>query len=204
VAPRRSVLRGIGEGLGPVPWVTAQRRARRVAQFSAPAPAFRATVERMQLTPHFSDTELGVAGCEDRIVGNARFLCTEVLEPLRDKFGAIQVHYGYRPPAHNAQVGGKANSFHLFDDGHAAADVGSPAATFQELFDWLRLESGLPFDKVILETGPTGAPACVHIQIDSINAPRRQAFTGQTGAGTVYIAAEVRDAPAAENGPVVA
>jgi hypothetical protein len=149
----------------------------------------------MQLTSHFSDTELGVAGCEDRIVSNARFLCTEVLEPLRDKFGPIEVHDGYRPPAHNEQVGGKPNSFHLFEGGHAAADVGSAEASYQELFDWLRLDSGLPFDKVILETGPTGAPACVHIQIDAEEAPRRLAYTGQTGAGTVYVKVEVRDAP---------
>lgn len=149
----------------------------------------------MQLTTHFSDTELGVAGCEDRIVGNARFLCTHVLEPLRAQFGAINVHDGYRPPDHNASVGGKPNSFHLFDGGHAAADVSTAGASLQEVFDWLRLESGLPFDKVILETNSAGRPACVHIQVDAVNAPRQLAYTGQTGAGTVYVSCEVRRKP---------
>ena len=61
----------------------------------------------------------------------------------------------------------------------------------EEVFDWIRLESGLQFDKVILESHPPppegdGKPAAVHIQVDTLQAPRRLAYTGSTGAGTVY------------------
>lgn len=146
----------------------------------------------MQLTEHFADAELGVAGCEERVVVNARYLCMQVLEPLRAKFGPINVHDGYRDPQHNARVGGKQASFHLFEDGRAAADVSSRIATCSEIFDWLRLESGLPFDKVILERDKAGYAACVHIQIDMLNAPRREAFTGSTGAGMQYARVEVK------------
>jgi hypothetical protein len=145
----------------------------------------------MQLTDHFEDTELGVAGCDERLVANARYICAELLEPLRVKFGPILVHDGYRDPGHNSRVGGKPASFHLFDDGKSAADVSSSTAANKTLFDWLRLESGLPFDKVILEYNPAGFAATVHLQIDSGTPPRRQAFTGSTGAGTVYTAAQV-------------
>ena len=59
------------------------------------------------------------------------------------------------------------------------------------MFDWLRLESGLPFDKVILERNAQGFSATVHIQVDRLNAPRRQAFTGSTGDATDYIPSTV-------------
>ena len=145
----------------------------------------------MQLTEHFSQEELGVLGCEQRLIDNAMFLCTEVLEPLRARFGPIVVHDGYRDPGHNQRVGGKPASFHLFEDGHAAADVSAAGASVPQVFDWLRLESDLPFDKVILETNSAGFAACVHIQVDRNNDPRRQAFTGNTGAGTDYTQVEV-------------
>lgn len=140
-----------------------------------------------QLTEHFEDHELGVENCDARLIENATFLCQQVLEPIRTKFGPVHIHDGYRDPGHNAAVGGKTASFHLFIDGHAAADVDAlPAVSIPALFDWLRLESGLKFDKVILETNARDVPACVHIQIDPLKPPRRQAFIGHTGAATHY------------------
>ena len=146
----------------------------------------------MQLTEHFADTELAVAGCEQRLLSNATNLCVEVLEPIRAKFGPVDVHDGYRDSGHNIRVGGKPTSYHLFDDGRAAADVQAMAVSYQELFDLLRLESGLLFDKVILEVNAVGVPACVHVQVDLMNDARRLAYTGQTGDGEVYLPAEVK------------
>lgn len=145
----------------------------------------------MQLTEHFADTELGVAGCEQRLIDNATYLCEKLLEPARAKFGAVAVHDAYRDPAHNARVGGKPNSYHLFNGGESAADISCISVNLGILFAWIRLESGLPFDEVILEFSQ-GWPACVHLQINSQAAPRRLAFTGATGAGTVYQPCEVR------------
>ena len=141
----------------------------------------------MELTPHFTDSELGVEGTEQRIIDSAVFLCTHILEPIRAKYGPVRVHCGYRPPEHNAAVGGKPTSWHLFEGTRAAADIDVLPVGFQECFDWIRLESGLPFDKVILETNSAGAPATIHLQVDSEAPPRRLAYTGSTGAGTVYI-----------------
>ena len=140
----------------------------------------------MKLTEHFLDTELGVAGCSSELLSSAQFLCQKLLEPLREKFGPILVHDGYRDPGHNARVGGKPASFHLFEDGKAAADIASATVANRTIFDWLRLESGLPFDKVILEYNEQGFAATVHVQIDQDNPPRREAFTGSTGAGEDY------------------
>ena len=149
----------------------------------------------MQLTPHFSDAELGVADAPNlQVLANAVYICQILLEPIREKFGPVNVHDGYRPPAHNAAVGGKATSYHLYAGAQSAADIDALPTPYQELFDWIRLASGLPFDKVILEYAegvepPT--PACVHLQVDRAVAPRRLAYTGNTGAGTAYIPQQV-------------
>lgn len=141
----------------------------------------------MQLSPHFSDKELGVIGCEQRILDNAAFLCNTILEPLRAHYNSpINVHDGYRDPGHNARVGGKTASFHLFDGGHAAADIDVTGRTLREVFDWLRLQSKLPFDKIILEHNAAGTDATVHIQVDRNNAPRRESFVGGTGNSHQY------------------
>ena len=148
------------------------------------------------LTPHFSQEELGVAGAERRVIDNATFLCAIVLEPIRQHFQApVNIHDGYRPPDHNARVGGKIDSFHLYEGGHAAADFdvnGDKSPTYKQVFDWIKLESHLPFDKVILERNATGADATIHIQVDRNAPPRRQAFTGDTGNGQVYTQVEVK------------
>ena len=128
----------------------------------------------MQLTEHFADTELGVAGADPRLIQNASFLCLGVLEPLRLQFGPVAVHDGYRDLAHNLRVGGKLDSYHLFIGGQAAADISVTGEGCDAVFDWLRLESGLPFDKVILERNAQGFSATVHIQVDRLNAPRRE------------------------------
>jgi hypothetical protein len=146
----------------------------------------------MQLTEHFADTELGVANCDPRIMVNAQTLCEKILEPIRAQLGPIAVDDGYRDPAHNARVGGKPDSQHLYLNGNSAADIRSTQAGLQEAFDWIRLTSHLPFDQVILEYAH-GAPACIHLSYDSGKTEqRRQALTGTTGAGTVYVEVEVR------------
>lgn len=146
----------------------------------------------MQLTEHFTDAELGVAGCGPSLIDNATYICTVLLEPIRAQFGPVSVDDGYRDPAHNARVGGKPDSYHLFNGGQSAADIRVNGATLQMLFDWIRLKSELPFEEVILEYSKDNLPACVHLAIDSQAAtPRRLALTGSTGAGEVYAPVEV-------------
>lgn len=146
----------------------------------------------MQLSDHFSDYELGVGGQDSRLLKSAQFLCVTLLEPIRTKFGAVRIHDGYRNPEHNAQVGGKPTSWHEFTGTESAADFDCSLASYQSVFDWIRLESHLPFDKVILEHNAAGQPRCIHLQVDAQATPRREAYLGETGAGTVYTPVEVR------------
>jgi uncharacterized protein YcbK (DUF882 family) len=44
-----------------------------------------------------------------------RKLVTEVLQPMRDRFGRCTVNSGFRTKLHNGHVGGEANSFHRYE-----------------------------------------------------------------------------------------
>jgi chromosome segregation ATPase len=41
--------------------------------------------------------------------------CERIGEPLRERFGPVNVNSGYRPAAYNASVGGEPNSVHIYD-----------------------------------------------------------------------------------------
>lgn len=140
----------------------------------------------MNLTEHFTSEELGVENADPRVIANAIFLCEKILEPIRAQFGPVHVHDGYRNPEHNAAVGGKSASWHLFDGTHAAADIDCLPTSLYQLFEWIWLDSGLLFDKVIMEKGPNGLPQTIHIQVDTIATPRRLAYTGGIGNSQSY------------------
>jgi hypothetical protein len=149
----------------------------------------------MQLTPHFADTELGVAGCDPQIVANATQLCEVLLEPIRAEFGPIIVDDGYRDPSHNARVGGVSGSQHLYENQNSAADIrpSDPVYSLTDIFNWVRLKSGLSFDQIILESSPaTGSPVTIHISYNgALATQRREAMTGFTNGAGPYTAVQV-------------
>ena len=73
-----------------------------------------------------------------------RRLVTNVLQPMRDRFGACSVHSGFRNDAHNAHVGGEDNSHHQYhrrptspaaDVSFATGDVEAWATEARRLFE---------------------------------------------------------------------
>lgn len=133
----------------------------------------------MNITPHFTTEELSIPESDQRVIDNAAQLCTLILEPVRAKWGPLHITSGERCASHNADVGGVPTSFHLYAGTHAAADFRPMAASVQEVFTWICLESKLPFDQAILEY--EGAiPSVIHVQIDSARAPRRMGLVGMT------------------------
>jgi len=149
----------------------------------------------MQLSPHFADTELDVAGQSPQIVANATQLCTILLEPIRAQFGPLHINDGYRDAEHNAAVGGAKTSQHLYLEENSAADfipldIG---VLLETVFDWIRLESHLPFDQVILEVfSGTQIPACIHISYNgALTTQRRMVLTGETNGAGAYTAVQV-------------
>lgn len=157
----------------------------------------------MQLTPHFADTEPGLTaliGADPRIVANVVRVLTELVEPIRNHFNApVRLSCSWRTPAHNAAVGGKSvaagdhdDSYHLCEDDRGAVDICEiEGVELKAGFDWVRLESKLPFDEVILEVNADSLAKCIHLQLDGTAMPRRWALLGQTGACEHYVRVSV-------------
>jgi peptidase M15-like protein len=145
-------------------------------------------MEDKLLSPHFSESEFRVANCEARIKENAIFLCNQILEPIRTYYNkSIVVTSGFRNVDRNKYVGGKPTSWHLYSEGRAACDFVVSDLNLTIVFDYIRMLSKLPFDKVILEKDANENPDILHIQVDRLNPPRRKAYVGHTGAATVYL-----------------
>ena len=133
---------------------------------------------------HFSLAELtttstglsNVPGLAAR--GKLEKLANEVLEPMRERFGAIRVNSGFRSSAVNTAVKGSRTSSHLTGN---AADVealdGTPAST---LAAWL-YDSDLPLNQVIIYWN-TGH---LHVARDEGPKPYRRDFK-QTYDGKNY------------------
>jgi uncharacterized protein YcbK (DUF882 family) len=84
---------------------------------------------RKRLSEHFTVEEFD---CHDgtkvkqRDYNGLEYLCRVYLEPLRRRYGPVQIHSGYRTITYNRRVGGAPNSFHIYtahDGNDQAADV---------------------------------------------------------------------------------
>ncbi len=131
----------------------------------------------MQITEHFSTEELGNPPSETLPAFTA--LCSEILEPIRAHFDLpIRITSGYRSPEHNSDVGGVSHSQHVATPEYCACDF-AMEINLTLAFEWLRLNSHLPFDQLIMESDTVGgAPKILHISW--AKTPRRQALSGLT------------------------
>ena len=81
-------------------------------------------------------------------------LCTQILEPIRAKWGPVIVHSGFRCKALNDAVGSKDTSQHMRGeacDFHVLGRLnGEP---LKEVFIWIWKQSGLKFGQLIWECG---------------------------------------------------
>lgn len=116
--------------------------------------------------------------------------CNLILEPVRARFGAVRITSGYRCPELNRQVQGVPQSDHVWNTARVAADFDTPQADLDEVFDWIRLESKLPFDQVIREYGSRVSGDCIHVSYRGA-ASRRIALVGATHNQSGYTPAEV-------------
>lgn len=91
-------------------------------QFGAAAGGGAAAAGPVALSANFSLAEFHCCHghCAQGFVPSAavpalRTLVTDVLQPLRDRFGRCTVNSGFRTQLHNRHVGGEPNSFHRYD-----------------------------------------------------------------------------------------
>jgi zinc D-Ala-D-Ala carboxypeptidase len=88
-------------------------------------------------------------------------LCEKVLEPIRAKYGPINISSGYRSKALNHYIGGSLNSQHCEAK---AADIdmdGMGGASNTEIFNYIK--DSLDFDQLIWEFGTNENPDWVHV-----------------------------------------
>jgi len=154
----------------------------------------------MKLSEHFELKEFtwnsyGLANeMPADVIPILREFCGNILEPLRAHVGRpVGITSSYRSTELNRKVGGVSDSYHCATSARCAADIQVPGIPLEEAFRWLCEESGLLFDKVILERGKrsdTEADDCIHIQYRS-DRLRRLAFLGPTHGQGGYIPVEV-------------
>jgi len=96
---------------------------------------------------------------------NIKVLCEKVLEPIRIKFGPINISSGYRSKTLNHFIGGSLSSQHC--DGKAA-DIdmdGMGGASNTEIFNYIK--DSLDYDQLIWEFGDNNKPDWVHVSYNA-------------------------------------
>lgn len=102
----------------------------------------------------------------------------EMLSVIREHFDApLIVHSGYRCPKLNKAVGSKPTSQHPKGE---AADFHVSGVSLEEVYRWIRDESGLAFGQLLAEGHQAGRPTWIHLSLGEPWRPRsksRQAFS---------------------------
>ena len=86
-------------------------------------------------------------------IENLKLLAQNILQPIRDKFGAFIISSGFRSPELCVAVGSTVKSQHAKGQ---AADFEVAGIDNYDLARWI--ESNLPFDQLILEFYKDGEP----------------------------------------------
>ena len=118
--------------------------------------------DKDSLSEHFSLRELTrsmtAARCgidnstsDPYVIQNLKHLCSNILEPIRDEFGAFSPTSCYRGLALNRTLKSSDKSSHVRGE---AADIQLNSVSTLALAEWCR--DNLNFDQVILEYGETG------------------------------------------------
>ncbi len=93
---------------------------------------------------------------------NLKVLCEKVLEPIRLRYGSINISSGYRGKMLNHFIGGSVNSDHCV--GRAAdidMDDSGSGVTNTEIFNYIK--DNLDYDQLIWEFGTKEKPDWVHV-----------------------------------------
>jgi hypothetical protein len=126
----------------------------------------------MKLTTHFALSEFTRSESAKREgldntptaehLENLKTLCEKVLEPIRLKYGSINISSGYRGKMLNHFIGGSVSSDHCV--GRAAdidMDDSATGVTNTEVFNYIK--DNLDYDQLIWEFGTKDKPDWVHV-----------------------------------------
>ena len=111
-------------------------------------------------------------------------LCEKVLEPIRMKFGPINISSGYRSKALNHYIGGSLNSQHCEAK---ACDIdmdGMGGVSNTEIFNYIK--DSLDFDQLIWEFGDNNKPDWVHVSYNGAKNRKQVLRALKTNGRTAY------------------
>ena len=142
----------------------------------------------MKLSENFTlaeltDTDTGIANNPSQgEINNLKLLVQKVLQPVRDKFGVINVTSGFRSPEVNSapSVKGSATSDHLYG---RAADI--QCEDMAAVFNYIRKK--LPFKQLIWEFGTDAQPKWIHVAYDVNNNKGEVLKAIKKGGKTKYV-----------------
>jgi len=111
---------------------------------------------------------------------NLRFLCSEILDPLRRHLGRpVRVTSGYRSPAVNKAVRGSSKSAHMRGE---AADIKVDGLTCTDIVDAI-ITLGVQYDQVIAYALARGGHVHIGIKAGAGNRQRRELLWAPEGGG---------------------
>lgn len=111
---------------------------------------------------YFTEKELRIENANAIIKKNMNTLVEKILDPLREKVGAIKVTSGYRTLEYNKQIGGSPTSQHCKGE---AVDIQPLNRDIMYVFEIIRKEFN--FDQVILEKNNSGAE-WIHVSYKTV------------------------------------
>lgn len=117
-------------------------------------------------------------------LANLKTLCEKVLEPIRMKFGPLNISSGYRSKTLNHFIGGSLSSQHC--EGKAA-DIdqdGMGDANNTEIFNFIK--DSLDFDQLIWEFGDNNKPDWVHVSYNGSKNRKQVLRALKTNGRTAY------------------
>lgn len=147
----------------------------------------------MKLSNNFSLTEMtrsstatkkGIENVpNDAQIDNLRILCDNVLQPLRDALGPINISSGFRSVKLNTAIGGSSSSQHCALKGAASdIDMGQRNA---EVFNYIK--DNLTWDQLIWEFGDDENPNWVHVSFNEEHNRKQILKAIKQGGRTRYI-----------------
>ena len=84
---------------------------------------------------------------------NLRFLCTQLLDPVRERFGPLFVTSGFRSREVNTIIRGSPTSEHIRGLAGDVFPIRLPKSRWREVMDFLLQSTRLPLDQAIYEYG---------------------------------------------------
>lgn len=136
----------------------------------------------MMLSPNISLEELiaTTTGLPNEPHTNAArdkllYLANYLLQPIRDRWGALTISSGFRSLPVNTAVGGSSSSQHCYGE---AADFVPYAAGIDDVYRWIVIESGLKFGQCIKEEKKKGETIkkWIHLSLIRLGKDNQQAL----------------------------